>query len=158
MSAILSLAIRRGDIIAASTLIVLASALVWTALRMPLGTAVEPGPGVLPAALGVLLLVTSCGLLVRALRLSGEQASERIALGHGHIWLVLVALIAVAFALEPLGYIPTLALFLAVLLRRFSGRGSVHAIVWAVVITLASYYFFSTLLGVTLPQGVLRLN
>ena len=158
MKATTTFSTRRGELIAAVVLIALSGWIVWAALRMPLGSGAAPGPGDLPAALGCLLLAVSVGLLVRALRLSGDQAHESVALGHSHIWLVLLALLVVAFAFEPLGYLVTMTLFLTALLRRFSARGWLSSALISLIIAFATYYFFDTLLGVVLPAGVLRLS
>lgn len=158
MNGILDLGERRCELLAALVLVLLSCWILWSALHMPLGTAAAPGPGTVPAALGTLLLATSVGLVIRALRLSGAAAVRRIALGHSHIWLVLGALVIVAALFEQLGYIITMALFMTVLLRRFSSHGWVRLVASAVIITLGSYYFFHQLLGVRLPPGLLGLS
>lgn len=156
MNGVVQVRARRGELAAAIVLVVFSCWMLWSALQMPLGTGASPGPGTVPAALGALLLATSLGLVIRAVRLAGAPADTRIAIGHSHIWLVLGALILVGFLFEPLGYILTMGLFLTTLLRRFSGRGWLRAAATAIVITLVSYFFFHRLLGVNLPLGLLR--
>ena len=147
---------RRGELAAAIVLVVFSCWMLWSALQMPLGTGAAPGPGTVPAALGALLLATSLGLVIRAVRLSGAPADTRIAFGHSHIWLVLGALALVWLLFEPLGYVLTMGLFLTALLWRFSGRGWMRSAATAIIITLVSYVFFHRVLGVNLPLGLLR--
>ena len=158
MNGVFQFGARRGELVAAIVLALFSCWILWAALQMPLGAAAAPGPGIVPAALGALLLAASLGLVIRAVRLAAAPADANIAFGHSHIWLVLGALVVVGFLFEPLGYILTMSLFLTALLRRFSARGWMRSAAIAIVITLVSYFFFHQLLGVNLPPGLLRLD
>lgn len=147
---------RVGEIVAAIVLALLSIAILVLAMRMPPGLGADLGPGALPAAIGALLLATSLGLLVRALRLPAAAAVGRLSLGHPRVWLVLVALAVVSLLFERLGYLVTMGLFLLALLRVLSGHGWSRVTTWAVLMTVGSYYLFDRLLGLTLPLGLLR--
>ncbi len=148
--------LRRGEIAAAVVLLVLALAIVWTAVLMPAGTMGTPGPGLFPRALGSLLALTSIALLIRAWRLPSDRP-ETIALGHTQIWLTVLVLAVVAFIFERAGYLISAALFMVVLLRAFGGITWTRAALAAIATSLISYYVFVRVLGVGLPPGVLPL-
>jgi putative tricarboxylic transport membrane protein len=148
---------RHGELTIAVVLALIAAYITWAALRMPLGTAAAPGPGLLPAALGALLLLTSLGLIVRAALQRGDLASAALRLGHRNIWITLAALAVLALAFEPAGYLVSATLFMLVLLRAFSPLDWPRSVVVALAAALLSWFFFDTLLGVALPRGVLAL-
>ena len=63
------------------------------------------------------------------------------------------SLTAVAFAFEPAGFMATISVFLFAMLRTFSRLGTLRSALLAIVITLVTYWFFASLLGVNLPRG-----
>ena len=64
-------------------------------------------------------------------------------------------ILAFAFILEPLGYLPSM-LALMLLLLRLAGRVWRMSALLAVASTLLSYVLFESLLGTPLPQGILE--
>jgi putative tricarboxylic transport membrane protein len=135
-------------------MIMLASYVLWDTNHMPAGAPGQPGPGFFPTVLGAALLACSIGLLRHSWR---TAAGEPITLWHAKVWITLAALVAVAFALEPLGFVAAGALFLVVLLRFCGGVRWPVAAVGALVLTFSAWYFFVAALGVALPRGVLPL-
>jgi putative tricarboxylic transport membrane protein len=104
-----------------------------------------PGPGVFPMALGALLLGLGALLTPSTLR-------ERTKFGHipRLVGLTLV-LIVYAILLDPLGFVITTALAMAVLLAAFTtNRRWLWAII-GVVGSVISYALFSSILHVQLP-------
>jgi putative tricarboxylic transport membrane protein len=104
-----------------------------------------PGPGVFPMALGALLL--GLGVL-----LAPSTLRERTEFGHipRLVGLTLV-LIVYAILLDPLGFVITTALAMAVLLGAFTtNRRWLWAII-GVVGSVISYALFSSILHVQLP-------
>lgn len=112
-----------------------------------------PGPGVAPGALGLLLVL--CGLA-----LAGHAALRRDALaegeGHSRKALLAVALVAgCAVLLEPLGFMASTFLFLT---AGFTWLGEARpriAAAAAAVASLGLWLFFTKLLGVGLPYGLI---
>jgi putative tricarboxylic transport membrane protein len=104
-----------------------------------------PGPGVFPIALGVLLLGLGVSLAPAALR-------ERTTFGHLPRLAGLAGVLVVyAILLDPLGFVITTSLAMAVLLAAFTTR---HRALWAavgVVGAVAAYAVFSSALHVQLP-------
>ena len=149
-----TISLRRGEIAASVVLLAFSLAIVWESLNMPAGTAGAPGPGYFPKALGTLLALASVGLFVRALRIA-PAADEAVDLGHRDIALTVIALVGLGLLFERAGYLVSSTLFMLVLLRAFSALGWARALAAALVVSLATYYPFDKLLGVTLPRGIL---
>jgi putative tricarboxylic transport membrane protein len=143
----------------------LISSLFWLAVGLvlavlsatyPIGSLGQPGPGFLPLGLGLLLILFSLVLLMRAVKLQAKGEKERLfPSGVMRIAAVVVILIAAIIAFEPLGYLLTFVL-LGVLLTLVTGwmrlRGS---IVFAVLAVAGIYVIFVWLLKQPLPTGVL---
>jgi putative tricarboxylic transport membrane protein len=113
-----------------------------------------PGAGFFPLLLGLMLSVFAVILI-------GMAWLSPVA-GATHVWperpevLYLVASVVVSVWLfERLGFLLTMALFLAVAMRTSGRVGSMKAIVLAVVGSGASYWVFGRLLQINLPSGVL---
>jgi putative tricarboxylic transport membrane protein len=104
-----------------------------------------PGPGVFPIALGVLLLGLGVSLAPAALR-------ERTTFGHLPRLAGLAGVLVVyAILLDPLGFVITTSLAMAVLLAAFTTR---RRALWAavgVVGAVVAYAVFSSALHVQLP-------
>ena len=118
---------------------------------IPFGTVKEPGPGVVPALLAVILLV--CSLAV----IAGGAAAPRVNALDWSEWRHAVAILGtcafMALALERLGYRITMVLALLGLLRLVERKGWVPAALFAVGFSLGSYFLFNTLLRVPMPLG-----
>ena len=110
-----------------------------------------PGPGLMPAALGALIVVLAAISFAR-------PEVRRIEVPHvGRIALILASLVGYALLLEPLGYVVATALLLALLLAAFAERRSWWQPVSALVVSFGTYYAFRILLGVPLPPDPLDL-
>jgi putative tricarboxylic transport membrane protein len=104
-----------------------------------------PGPGVLPAALGALLL----GIGARLALTTWRERPE-----FGVLWRVGVlalALMAYAVLLDPLGYVITTAATMVALLVTFNARRRVLLAALGVAGAVGSYALFNTALHVPLP-------
>ena len=148
----MTLTLPRGE--AAVAMIVLASCVLWDTNHMPAGAPGQPGPGFFSTVLGVALLACGSGLLRHSWR---TAAGEPISLWHTKVWITLAALVAVAFALEPLGFVVAGTLFFFVLLRFCGGVRWFASVVGALVLTGSAWYFFVAALGVALPRGIFLL-
>lgn len=110
-----------------------------------------PGAGVLPTALGVII---ACLALASFFR----PEVERIKLPQlTRILVILGALGTYALLLEPLGYVITTALLLAVLLMAFAERKRWWQPVAAVAVSFTTYAIFRLVLSVPLPPDPLDL-
>jgi hypothetical protein len=148
----------RLEALIAGALLMLALALLVPALEMPLGSAGNPGPGVLPLAVLVLLIGCSATLLIRHLLRGSARttpaAAHSHAIGNRKIWFSLIALALTSLIFEPLGYRLSILLLLIALLRLYSTLSLARIAIAATIGTAAVWLFFERLLSVQLPAGL----
>lgn len=111
-----------------------------------------PGPGTVPAILGAFILVGAVVLAVQALRRNRE---DRIELGTSKPLFALVSLIVGALIFEPAGFLLSTFLFLTAgftVLGEADWRKAAPA---AALFATLLWLFFTKLLGVGLPYGVI---
>lgn len=110
-----------------------------------------PGPGLLPAALGGLMLLFAGRLLLGG-------AAERPTFGNlKRVGIMVAALALFGVGLEPLGFVLTAALVMVLLLILFNERQRVALAALGVIGAVASYALFYALLRVQLPPDPLGL-
>lgn len=131
---------------------------IWSA-TYPLGELAQPGTGFLPLGLGVLLLIFSTVLLIRALRRPAPNAEQRSVLStrRTSIVLTVVILLAAVFLFEKVGYLLTffvLALVLPLLAGQITWKRSLF---FAILSAAGVYIVFVWLLKQPLPTGFLGL-
>ncbi len=153
----MTLTLPRGEAAVAAVLIALAVYVLWEAEHMPASTPGQPGAGFFPAILAVILLICAGGILISSWSSGKDAAAPTVIIGHSKVWITLASLVALTFALEPLGFVLAASAFLFVLLRFCGGVNWLAAGIGAITLTLAAWYFFTAALGVALPHGVLPL-
>ena len=140
----------RLEIGVAIALLLLGVSAAWEAARMPFGTPGLPGPAMVPMALGVLIAVSSVGLIVWRVRVRPAD-DDVIAIGHRRITLAVTAILAAGFLFERAGFLVTSTLLLFVLLWSLSPLGWWRSLLAAVAARVAARYLFQNLLNVQLP-------
>lgn len=147
-----------GEIAVALALAAAGAGFAILALRLPASHEPGiPGPGSAPAFLG--LLLAACGLMIagKAMLQKTTGAWTPAALAPWRKPLTgLILLIACAIALEPLGFILATFLFLIggfILLGETNWRMAIPA---AAVGSTGLWLFFTKLLGVGLPYGLIE--
>jgi hypothetical protein len=129
---------------------------VWSA-TYPLGHLAQPGTGFLPLGLGLLLVIFSTVLLVRAFRrtASGEENAPLLPTRWVSVVLTVIVLIAAVFLFEKLGYL--LSFFgLALALPLLAGDITLkRSLLFALLSAAGIYIVFVWLLKQPLPTGVL---
>lgn len=118
---------------------------------MPKGEFSVPGPGFFPTLLGILLCLTSLALAVQ--RYLNKGSTQRVKIGHPYIWSTLLVIAVLSAFYEGLGFVITIGLFVGVLLKILSHLNWKHCLFWAIAAAVASYLFFSFLLGIQLPSA-----
>ncbi len=126
-------------------------------IQLPLGKLHEPGPGVLPLSLSMLLSLS--GILWLILGKGGGKEKARIDLrgiiGKSLTPVQIVMLTAAfIFLLNLLGYLVASTLYLFFIFLWVSRYRLWAAAGLAIVIGGGSWYFFGTVLAVQLPKGV----
>ncbi len=126
-------------------------------IQLPLGKLNEPGPGVLPLSLSILLCISGISWLI--LGKGGGKEKARIDLG-GIIrqsltpLQIVVFTAAFIFLLSLLGYVVASTLYLFLIFLWVSRYKLWAAAGLAIVIGGGSWYFFGKLLAVQLPKGL----
>jgi hypothetical protein len=127
-----------------------------------LGTFSNPGAGLIPFLVGLLLLMISFGFLMRSFfKIRGEDKAvktvreEQGKIDFRKISLVLASLFIYGLLLERLGYLIVTSLTM-VLLFWCVGVKRWRSVLVASGLTVLITYFLFTYLGVRFPAGILR--
>ena len=128
-------------------------------LNLPMGQWNEPGPGVFPLGISILLSLSGLYWFFQGRRREGEKAAS----GGGQEFFgklataaQIVGLTALFIAvLVPLGYLLTAILYLFILFAWISRYSLSLSVLLAVVFGTGSWLFFGKLLSSPLPQGIL---
>lgn len=129
---------------------------VWS-LTYPLGSLAQPGSGFLPLGVGILLLIFSAVLLMRALRQTdtGEKKVSMLPARWVNLALTVIVLVVAVFLFEKVGYLLiffAIALVLPLLAGQITFRRS---LIFAVLSAVGVYVIFVWLLKQPLPTGFL---
>lgn len=129
--------------------------------QLPMGTWNQPGPGIFPFVLSLLLLLSGAAWFIRG---SGRAAKAGEGGGTQRFTAVkslatplkIVGLTALfILLLNRLGYLLAASLYLFILLLWVSRYRIVFSALLAVAIGVVSWGFFGKVLAVPLPQGLL---
>ncbi|WP_221933704.1 tripartite tricarboxylate transporter TctB family protein [Aeromicrobium piscarium] len=133
---------------------------------------VEPsgavGPGMMPAASGVVIVGLSLILMVRVLRSSGAgrgvTAEELAAASEDDVidpprehraWVVIGLMVVTALLMNVLGLLPALGILVVVVVGFVERRSWTRAVAVGLITVVVLYLVFDQLLGVPLPTGLL---
>ena len=139
------------DRVAGIALIVLSLAVLVASRALPLGTLRTPGPAYMPVLLALLLL--SFGLLLVGMRSSSAPFRTLRWDEWRHAVAIVVVVVFFAYALERLGYRLTVGAGLLFLLGVMERKSVLFTLLFAALLSSASFFVFSTLLRVPLPRG-----
>jgi len=132
---------------------------IWST-RYQIGSLVQPGPGFLPLALGILLILLSLIVIFAARKpLRTAQAASASSAGDGWkrvAYTVLVLMVA-AFFFETVGYLLTFFLLILLLMIGAGRKSWKRILLVAFCSALGVYLVFVVLLEQPLPRGFLRL-
>ena len=115
----------------------------------------DPGPGLMPFLLGLLLFITSFYLLISSLLKPGDGDTDEKDEPHASvriITLVIGSLLAYALLLERLGFPVTTFLLLTLLFRAAGTKRWRSALIASALTVLLTYGLF-TFLGIRFPIG-----
>jgi len=154
---------KKKDLIPAFFWMGLSIAVVFSSYRLQVGTLRNPGPGLMPFLLGILLFLCSIPVLVRALLIikrDTQQEEERIWSGvdFKKLILVLFSLVCYALILERIGFAIATFLLLVVLFKVIGSRRWPFALMTSVIVVLLSYLLFVVLLKIEMPSGPWRIS
>ncbi len=127
------------------------AALSWP---IPRGEVGNPGPGFLPLALAVLLVMLGIACALRAVK---ARESKAVTLAERKAVICVAALAGASLGFVPLGFVATVAAFLAVLFAVLAGLRWWTAALAGCAASLALWLMFDKALGLALPPGMLPL-
>jgi hypothetical protein len=145
----------------------LISGLFWLAIGLllfiwstsyPIGTLIQPGPGFLALALGILLILLSLILLVRAITssfASREAPLPSLFGGWMKVAYTVLILILGTYFFERIGYMLTFFLLVIFLMRGAGSKSWKKILLVAFCSALGIYLVFVLLLEQPLPRGIL---
>ncbi len=142
-----------ADIIGGLILIFVGMGAVVGAIDLRVGTPTEPQPGFFPLLSGVSIIILSSIILLR-----GWLGQTKTRISFGESWRptkLVVVLIAFVGLLEPLGYIITSMITVALALLIMGIRSWRVVLVTTLALTIGTFVLFDRLLGITLPGGIL---
>ncbi len=119
---------------------------------LTLGEFTNPGPGLYPLLLGVLL----AGASLVSFFTSGRTVSSKAADGGRRkrsVVYMVATLVLFRILLPIAGYCLSAFLMLVLLLRAIGGRPWPRAVAWAIIFTALSFLLFAKGFGVRFPQG-----
>ncbi len=121
-------------------------------IRLPMGSWTQPGPGVFPFILSLLLSLIGIALLLSSRPGAGLNWRE-VSSGQLTPWAIigLTALFILAF--DRLGFVSASGLYLFVLLFLVSRFSAARSAALAVGITAAGWFLFVKILALQLPTG-----
>jgi putative tricarboxylic transport membrane protein len=151
--------VRRGRQVACVCLLGIFAAALVISLDYSLSDALGPGPGFFPFWLSLIGVVLTAGLLIETARSTdvGATAVLPTAAGVAHGASVLIALIAAAALLEPLGFRLTMIAFIAALLLALGARSPIPIALSALAGSFGVFHVFFYWLKVPLPISMLGL-
>ncbi len=125
-------------------------------VRLPMGSWTQPGPGVFPFILSLLLTIVGIALLAGSG--AGPRMNWRDALsGQATPWSIIALTAFFILGFERLGFVPASALYLFVILYAVSRLPLARAAALSAGITAGGWYLFVKMLNLQLPAGLWRL-
>jgi putative tricarboxylic transport membrane protein len=145
---------RPGEAVFATAVAVASLYLLYSAYGISGFTALS-APGAIPMATTFAMTITAIIVLYRTLRTPAdpERRFLRDVLPR-NIIVVALMLVAYAFALKPLGFLPTSALFLVGAIKLLSARSWVFSVGIGLFTLLCIYLVFRIVFTVLMPAGI----
>jgi putative tricarboxylic transport membrane protein len=132
---------------------------IWSGLKLKLGTINDPGSGFVLFYTGILMCLFAASIIIGALTEGGPTFGSRWADTR---WtkplLVIVCLIAFSFALDPLGFLLSSVPLMLLLLRLIDPVRWTLAIPIAVLVPLGMWWVLKRLLLIQLPSGIFEIG
>lgn len=151
---------KKKDLIPAFIWMGLGIAVAAISYGLQLGTLRNPGAGLMPFLLGILLSLCSVPILIGSLltisRTKAKQGDEGIWSGvqFKRLIFVVFSLVCYAMILEKVGFVIATFLLLIILFRVIGSRKWLFALMTSAIVVFLSYLLFVTLLKVEMPSGI----
>jgi len=129
--------------------------------RLGLGKFRDPGPGLMPFLVGLLLFLVSLYHLISSiLKVGGRDQTVKEAGSQSNLWKISLlsgCLFAYELLLGKLGYLIATFLLLSILFRVTGSKKWIATLIFSALTTLATYFVFN-FLGLRFPMGILNLG
>jgi putative tricarboxylic transport membrane protein len=141
------------DVVAGLALAGLGSYVAWRALGWDLLTEDGPGPGFFPLGYGVLMLVLSALLVLRAILQPRPAGAPADVAGHLRALLTWAVFAGSAFAMQWIGFVAGFAILSAFIVAFVFRRGWKRAAAVGLASAGGFWLVFAQVMGVGLPTG-----
>jgi putative tricarboxylic transport membrane protein len=132
---------------------------IWSGLKLKLGTINDPGAGFVLFYTGILMCLFVASIIIGALTEGGPTFGSRwVDTRWTKPLLVIVCLIAFAFALDPLGFLLSSVPLMLLLLRLIDPVRWTLAVPIAVLVPLGMWWVLKRLLLIQLPSGIFEIG
>lgn len=132
---------------------------IWSGLKLKLGTINDPGSGYVLFYSGILICLFAAAIVVAAITEGGPTFGSR---WENARWtkpvIVIACLIAFSIALDPLGFLLSSIPLMVLLLRMIDPVRWSLAIPIAVLVPLGMWWVLKRLLLIQLPSGVFQIG
>ncbi len=149
---------RSPDTITGAIGILIAIVAALFAVQYGLGKFEKPGPGFLPFAICLILILLNALLIVKDSR--NRQAIKKIMIGPK--WANIVSLMTASFIYtllwDVLGFILNTFFLMAFSLKTMGRESLIKSIIVAILISMISYLIFKKYLSIDLPAGIFNLR
>lgn len=108
------------------------------------------GPKIFPMWLGIILIALSIRLIYETFKYKSE-GSQKEKLQYKKFLIIFVSAVLYAFFLEKIGYVVSTFLFLLIAFQTMERGKIVYSLLISAFFSFGVYYFFSELLGGSLP-------
>ncbi|MFJ7973143.1 tripartite tricarboxylate transporter TctB family protein [Psychrobacillus sp. NPDC096389] len=108
------------------------------------------GPKIFPMWLGILLIALSIRLIYETFKYKSEE-SKKEQLQYKKFLIIFVSAVLYAFFLEKIGYVVSTFLFLLIAFQTMERGKIIYSVIISAFFSFGVYYFFSELLGGSLP-------
>ena len=150
---------KTADLIGGGSGIALGSYILYEGSKMPADLIMKIGPSYFPNVLAVGLIFFSLILIVYALLGRSKGESEAISLkdkGIQRALVSLVAIVAYAVLLNPLGYPIVTVLLVSGVMILLGKRGPIQIVCVSLATTFVVWLLFAKLLMLSMPMGILE--
>lgn len=139
-------------------LLIFSGSYLLKSLSIPYGRISEPGPGIFPVGVGILMtLLTFFNFIKFFHGVPSKKTGESLPQGKDfYRWIgILLVLVFYGVFLGVLGYILSSIILLMLVLFLLGMNGWIRIVLISILTSVISYYLFSIILDVPLPRGIL---
>ena len=154
---------KKIDLIPAIFWMVLGIVVVAGSYRLRLGTLSDPGPGLMPFILGIMLSLSSVPIFVRSIFvIVRNQGHEDESIWSGiefkRLIIVVISLVSYWMFLEKVGFVVMTFILLLILFKTVDSQKWHKVLIASILTVFFVFLFFVVILKVDLPSGLWRIG